>query len=99
MKTRFAIPLHLSALVLSAGALLPVPVGAQDAAPAKPAVQEKKALPAPKPAAASRPKKEGYEAAKRYEESVAAGDRKPVGEPVQAIAVCGPKPFLCNDTF
>lgn len=97
MKTRCAIPLRLSALVLCAGILLPVQVGAQYSAPAKPAVQEKKALPAPKPAAAPKAKKKSYEAAKQYEEAMAAD--KPAGEPVQAIAVCGPKPFLCNDTF
>lgn len=99
MKTRCAIPLRLSALVLCAGILLPVQVGAQYSAPAKPAVQEKKALPAPKPAAAPKAKKKSYEAAKQYEEAMAADDRKPASEPVQAIAVCGPKPFLCNDTF
>lgn len=99
MKTRCAIPLRLSALVLYAGILLPVQVGAQYSAPAKPAVQEKKALSAPKPAAAPKVKKKNHEAAKQYEEAMAAGDRKPAGEPVQAIAVCGPKPFLCNDTF
>lgn len=98
MKTRFAMPLRLSALLLCAGVLLPVQVGAQYSAPAKPAVQEKKALPAPKPAATSRPMKK-FKADKQYEEAVAAGEKKSVGKPVQAVAVCGPQPFLCNDTF
>ena len=97
MKTRFAIPLRLSALLLCAGVLLPVRVGAQYSAPAKPAVQDRKAPPAPKPAAAPKPKKESYEAAKRYEKSVTADDKKPVGEPVQAVPVCATKPYLCND--
>ena len=97
MKTRFGLPLHLSALVLCAGVLLPVQVGAQYSAPAKPAVQEKKALGAPKPAAAPKPKKESYEAAKQYEKATAADRVKPDGEPVQAVPVCATKPFLCND--
>lgn len=97
MKTRCAMPLRLSALVLCAGVLLPVQVGAQYSAPAKPAVQEKKALSAPKPAAAPKVKKKNYEAAKQYEEAMVADDRKPAGEPVQAVPVCATKPFLCND--
>lgn len=97
MKKRFGLPLHLSTFVLCAGVLLPVQVGAQYSAPAKPAIQEKKAPPAPKPAAAPKPKKESYEAAKQYEKSVTADDKKPVGEPVQAVPVCATRPYLCND--
>ena len=97
MKTLFAMPLSFCALLLCAGALLPVPVGAQDAPPAKPAVEEKKAVAAPKPAAAPKPKKKSDEAAKQYEEAMAADAKKPAGEPVQAVPVCATKPFLCND--
>lgn len=97
MKTLFAMPLSFCALLLCAGVLLPVPVGAQYSAPTKPAVQEKKAIAAPKPAAAPKPKKKSYEAAKQYEEAVAADDRKPVGEPVQAVPVCATKPYLCDN--
>ena len=96
MKTRFAIPLRLSALLLCAGVLLPVQVGAQYSTPAKPAVQEKKALPAPKPAAAPSPIKK-FKATESYEKALATDNKKPDREPVQAVPVCATKPFLCND--
>jgi hypothetical protein len=64
----------------------------------KPAVQEQKAVPAPKPAAAPKPEKKGFKAAKPFEDTEAKDNRKPAGDPVQAVPVCGPKPFLCNDT-
>lgn len=96
MKTRCAMPLRLSALVLCAGGLLPVQVGAQYSAPAKSAVQEKKALPAPKPAEEPSPIKK-FKATESYEKALATDHKKPDREPVQAVPVCATKPYLCND--